>query len=61
MHDSKVAVIDAPHQAWCDNALVISEANAHTIWIFDVAKLQSPIMKNSAIVANLAIRKMMSE
>lgn len=60
MHDSKVAVIDAPHQSWLDGCLVISEADAHTIWIFEVDKLQSPLMKNSAIIANGAIVKMMS-
>ena len=58
MQDSKVAVIDAPHQSWRDGCLVISEADAHTIWVFEVDKLQSPVMKSSAMIANDAIAKM---
>ena len=60
MHDSKVAVIDAPHQSWREDCLVISEADAHTIWVFEVDKLQSPLMKSSATIANDAIAKMLA-
>lgn len=60
MYDSKVAVIDAPHQSWREGCLVISEAVAHTIWVFEVDKLQSPLMKSSATMANDAITKMIA-
>ena len=61
MHDSKIAVIDAPHQMWRDGCLVISEADAHTIWVFAVDKLQSPLMKTAATVANQAIMNMIKQ
>ena len=60
MHDSKIAVIDAPHQSWRNGCLVISEADAHTIWVFDVDKLKSPLMKSSATIANQAISHMLA-
>jgi len=61
MHDSKIAIVDAPHQAWCEGCLVISEANARTIWVFEVDQLKSPTMKTSASIANEAINRMLEQ
>lgn len=61
MHDSKIAIVDAPHQPWCEGCLVISEANAQTIWVFEIDRIKSPMMKTSAAVANEAINRMMEQ
>ena len=61
MHDSKIALIDAPHQAWCPDCLVISEADQHTIWVFELEQLTSPMMKQAGLIANQAIEHMLTQ
>ena len=60
MHNTKIAIKDAKHQTWCQGCLVISEADAKTIWVYDEQLLQSPIMRTCAIVANSAIERMIN-
>ena len=58
MHNSKIAIADAHNRAWCDGCLVISEADARTIWVYDVDLLHSPLMRSSAQIANQALEKL---
>jgi hypothetical protein len=58
MHNKKIAIADAKTEKWCEGCLVISEADARTIWVYDVELLKSPLMRNAATVANDAIEKM---
>jgi hypothetical protein len=58
MHNTKIAIEDAKHVKWCEGCLVISEANAKTIWVYDVQLLQSRLMIDAANIANQAIEKM---
>jgi hypothetical protein len=58
MHNTKIAIADAKKEKWCEGCLVISEADAKTIWVYDVDLLQSPLMRSAATIANEAIEKM---
>ena len=57
-HNTKIAIKEAAHHAWCDGCLVISEADARTIWVYDVELLHSPMMRSAAQIANQAIEKL---
>jgi hypothetical protein len=61
MHDSKIAIIDASHQSWLQDCLVISEVDINTIWVFEIDQVKSPMMKRAATVANQAIEQMKSD
>ncbi len=58
MHNAKIAIEDAKNLKWCEGCLVISEADARTIWVYDAQLLQSPLMRNAANIANQAIEKL---
>ncbi|MFT5163229.1 MAG: hypothetical protein ACI9FJ_001814 [Alteromonadaceae bacterium] len=58
MHNTKIAIENAKRLKWCEGCLVISEADAKTILVYDAALLQSPLMKSAANIANRAIEKL---
>lgn len=58
MHNTKIAIASANKQKWCEDCLVISEADAKTIWVYRVNTLKSPLMKSSAQIANQAIERL---
>lgn len=58
MHNTKIAIIDASRQKWCEGCLVISEADAKTIWVYEVDLLKSPLMRSAASIANEAIERL---
>lgn len=57
-HNMKIAIAKANKLPWCEGCLVISEADAKTVWVYDSELLQSPLMKNAARIANQAIEKL---
>lgn len=59
MSIQSIRVIDAPHQAWQNNYMVLNAAAHHIIDIVTIDSLNSEQLKAAAYVANRAIINML--